>query len=98
MIAMSYMDVMSSGHDEISVEYKSVRQSGGMTLPAVVWVDLEGGRGRAHLALSIEHARILAERLPRLLMLHDAAERLAAEMAVDSENTDSAEQSGQAAA
>lgn len=82
MIAMSHMSVMNSSHDEIAVEYKPVRQDGDMTLPAVVWIDLEGGSGRAHLSLSIDDARVLAERLPRILMLHDAAERLAAEKAV----------------
>ncbi|WP_227985627.1 hypothetical protein [Nocardia spumae] len=37
--------------------------------------------GYARLYLSIEDARTLAEQLPQILMMHDVAERLAAEKA-----------------
>ncbi len=50
-------------------------------IEAHVSVRLGHAEVRARLTLSIEDARILAERLPEILMRHDAAERLASEKA-----------------
>ncbi|WP_433622952.1 hypothetical protein [Nocardia sp. CA-120079] len=111
MIVMSFMQVSVSKYDGIDVQYRAAFQSthGNGRVPASVDVELNSNGGRAWLNLSLEDARTLADRLPQILMLHDAAERLAAEMAVDRDETAPvpvgkaqrkrlAEQSGQAAA
>ncbi|MFF0493602.1 hypothetical protein ACFYTQ_31670 [Nocardia sp. NPDC004068] len=98
---MAYLNVLTARFDGIEVEYKPSRFSEplGENLPAVVYLNLEDRGRTSYLALTIEDARVLAERLPQILMVHDAAERLAAEMAVDPEDTDSAavDEAGKAA-
>ncbi|WP_433680663.1 hypothetical protein [Nocardia sp. CA-119907] len=109
MIVMSFMQVNVSKYDGIDVQYREARQDTYGRIPASVDVKLVNDGGRAWLNLSLEDARTLADRLPQILMLHDAAERLAAEMAVDKDEAApapmgkaqrkrSTEQSGQAAA
>ncbi|MBF6149357.1 hypothetical protein [Nocardia nova] len=53
------------------------------TTPVAAYVLVGLGKGfpEVRLRLSIEDVRALAEQLPQVLMLHDAAERLAAEKA-----------------
>ncbi len=82
----------------VSAEYKPERQFEGCLLPAQVDIDLktEGG-ARAWLCLSIEDARTLAAALPQILMLHDAAVRLAAECAVDGTDSAAVDEVGKAA-
>jgi hypothetical protein len=79
------MSVYLPGFEGIEAEYVPARLSpfGDVMLRASVLVSLiDPKAGTASLGLSIEDARVLAEALPRILMLHDAAERLAAEKAV----------------
>ncbi len=80
----SYMSVGSAAFEAVKAEYQPTRTTDyGTRVPAYVWIDLQDGRGSAHLSLSIEHTRELAEALPQILMFHDAAERLAAQKAID---------------
>ncbi|AHH17260.1 hypothetical protein NONO_c24640 [Nocardia nova SH22a] len=79
---MSFMQVSASKWDGIEVKYREAFQSNGYSIAASVDVRLDTDRSDARLSLSIEDARTLAEQLPRILMEHDAAERLAAEKAV----------------
>ncbi len=82
----SWMTVSSTSFDDVKAEYQPAWVTEyGTRVPASVWIDLEEetrGSSSAHLHLSIENARTLASVLPQILMLHDAAERLAAEKAV----------------
>ncbi|MFX0579453.1 hypothetical protein [Nocardia nepalensis] len=82
MIVMSYMSVVTSRYDSVELEYKSARPGEYGPLPPVVYLNLRDGGGNAYVALTIEDARAVAEALPQIIMLHDAAERLAAEKAV----------------
>ncbi|MGV9681008.1 hypothetical protein ACWDSJ_37550 [Nocardia sp. NPDC003482] len=81
------MSVLTGRLDGIEVEYKPARFSErlGENLPAAVHLNFDDPGGHAYVALTVEDARVLAERLPQVLMLHDAAERLAAVKAVDAE-------------
>lgn len=83
MIAMPFFDVTCCG-DEVVAEYAPAKVFNGMALDASVWLRLHdrGARIPGGLNLSIESVRGLAEQLPQILMLHDAAERLAAEKTV----------------
>ncbi len=79
---MSFMQVTASKWDGIEVKYREARRTEDTPVPAGVDVHLDNDQSHAWLRLSIEDARALAEQLPRILMLHDAAERLADEKAV----------------
>lgn len=79
---MSFMSVSVSKWDGVEASYREAYRYNGTSVPASVDVRLDSDRGDARLNLSIVDARTLAEQLPRILMLHDAAERLAAEKAV----------------
>lgn len=79
---MSFMSVSVSKWDGVEATYREAYQYKGTSVAASVDVRLDSDRSDARLNLSIEDARTLAEQLPQILMLHDAAERLAAEKAV----------------
>ncbi|WP_040827755.1 hypothetical protein [Nocardia jiangxiensis] len=82
MIAMSFLAMMSTGFDGVRAKYvPAVRNALGGRNSAVVRVELIGVPASS-LTLTIEDARTLAQTLPQILMLHDAAEHLAAEKAV----------------
>ncbi|MGW6728125.1 hypothetical protein ACWF9G_19685 [Nocardia sp. NPDC055029] len=82
MIAMSsYMSVQSGPASEVKVSYTPARPSDVGELPARIYVELKGKTGHVYAGLTIEHARTLAEELPRLIMAHDAAEHAAKEHA-----------------
>ena len=89
MIVMtSFIVARVSQADELAAEYAPARVgSYDLQIPASIWVHLlnDGERTGGDLNISIEHARVLAESLTQLVLLHDAAERLAAEMAIDVE-------------
>nr|WP_153410328.1 hypothetical protein [Nocardia macrotermitis] len=78
----TYMSASVSAPEGIEVNYHPERPMsfGDGVVPAGVDVRFTGTT--AYLSLSIEDARALAEQLPQILMLHDAAERVAAEKAV----------------
>ncbi|MFC9663939.1 hypothetical protein ACFVJ5_27165 [Nocardia sp. NPDC127606] len=66
----------------IVVSYSAPRPAAydeNLTIPAYFDVELDMEYGGARLALSVEDARVLLERLPRLVMEHDAAEHVRAE-------------------
>ncbi|MEV0076196.1 hypothetical protein AB0H58_07265 [Nocardia neocaledoniensis] len=82
MIAMSYISVQSPRSRGIAVSYRAPRPYSydeAITVPAYFDVELETDYGHTYLALTIEDARVLLERLPRLVMEHDAAEHVRAE-------------------
>ncbi|WP_040817363.1 hypothetical protein [Nocardia jiangxiensis] len=82
MIAMSFLAMMSTGFDGVRAKYvPAVRNALGRMSSPVVRVELNGVTASS-LTLTIEDARTLTETLSQILMLHDAAERLAAEKAV----------------
>nr|WP_231983098.1 hypothetical protein [Nocardia sp. 852002-20019_SCH5090214] len=71
-----------SKFDGIEAEYCPARDTASGPLRASVSVEMNHEViGYARLYLSIEDARTLAEQLPQILMMHDVAERLAAEKA-----------------
>ncbi|MBO0856176.1 MAG: hypothetical protein J2P18_20695 [Nocardia sp.] len=79
----SYMSTMNTGFGGVEVEYEPPsRTDSGYALDAGVLVRLRTDVGTASMGLSIEDARVLAEQLPQIVMMHDAAVRLAAEKAV----------------
>jgi hypothetical protein len=84
VIAMSFLAMMTTGFDGVEAVYEPARPNDlGRTTQAFVRVKLNGvSAARASMTLTVEDARTLAEALPQILMLHDAAERLAAEKAV----------------
>ncbi|WP_024801230.1 hypothetical protein [Nocardia sp. BMG51109] len=99
MIAMaSYISSMSTGFAGVEVEYRPERRSdwGSVVDPGVL-VRLKTDSGNATMGLSIEDARSIAEALPQVLMLHDAAVRLAADCAVDEAVSAAVDEVGKAA-
>ena len=89
MIDMSSYFCMDGALEGVAeVEYKAAHnyrygqdEQYSSPIPAYVFVRLGKGFPEVRLRLSIEDVRALAEQLPQVLMLHDAAERLAAEKA-----------------
>ncbi|MQY22447.1 hypothetical protein [Nocardia macrotermitis] len=88
MIAMSYASMRGFTFELREVEYAPAHEYRWgpeeeyvNQIAATVDLRFEGGMSLC-LSLSIEDARALAEQLPQILMLHDAAERVAAEKAV----------------
>ncbi|MFD6272376.1 hypothetical protein [Nocardia asteroides] len=82
MIAMSYISVQSGASQGITVDYSASHPSvydENLIIPAYFHVELETKFGGARLSLTVEDARVLLERLPRLVMEHDAAEHVRAE-------------------
>ncbi|MBF6174285.1 hypothetical protein [Nocardia blacklockiae] len=83
---MAYIDVFnSSGLDGLDVHYDPAhRTSTGHSQPAYVRIELGGATtgSRSYLAMEIAEARMLAGALVNIVMLHDAAERVAAERSV----------------
>jgi hypothetical protein len=73
---MSFFNASVSGYDGITAEYKPAGEVRGNTVPAVVFVRLDGAD--AYLCLSIEDARALSAQLPGVLAEHDEAERVSA--------------------
>ncbi|MFD3510879.1 hypothetical protein [Nocardia sp. NPDC058666] len=65
----------------MTVEYHGPRTDPdfGFTHPAKVWVQLESTAGHSTVFLTMDHVRQLAEQLPGLLMVHDAAEHVRTE-------------------
>ncbi|WP_238846414.1 hypothetical protein [Nocardia terpenica] len=79
---MSWMDLRVHSYDGIEAEYVAAHGTEyGSWIPAYITVEL-GKDHAAMMGLSIEDARVLLERLTRILMLHDSVEHLAAEKAV----------------
>ncbi|MFQ6331339.1 hypothetical protein ACLMAL_35120 [Nocardia sp. CWNU-33] len=76
------MSIYSRADGDIEVRYDAaqVHERYG-ALPASVWVSLDSQYSNSKLNLSIEDVRVLAERLPEILMAHDAAEHARAEQA-----------------
>ncbi len=82
MIAMAFLDVSCNG-DEVITEYSPAKDFLGKTVGASIAIRMfDKSVHVAGLILSIEESRVLSESLAQLVMLHDAAERLAAEKAV----------------
>ncbi len=79
---MSHMTITRSGWDGVAVEYRPARRIEGINVNAGVSVELTLDTGAAALVFSIEDARTVSAALSQILMLHDAAERLADEKAV----------------
>ncbi|WP_146100780.1 hypothetical protein [Nocardia nova] len=79
---MSHMTITRSGWDGVAVEYRPAGRVGGIDVKAGVSVELTLDTGSAALVFSIEDARTVSASLAQILMLHDAAERLANEKAV----------------
>ncbi len=84
---MSFMNVSTGYSTAVKVEYHPQTQGRAFSVPAFVSIELELKNSRADLVLSIEDARLVADQMSQLLMLHDAAERLAAEKAIPSTPT-----------
>ncbi len=79
---MSFLAMMTTAFEGVDAVYvPATRNALGRMNSPVVRVRLKGVSASS-LTLTIEDARTLAEALPQILMLHDAAERLAAEKAV----------------
>lgn len=79
---MSYISVQSGASRGIAVDYSASHPSVydvSLIIPAYFHVELETESGGARLSLTVEDARVLLERLPRLVMEHDAAEHVRAE-------------------
>ena len=79
---MSFISTQSPASRGIALSYRAPRPSTydeTATIPAYFDVELETDHGHTYLALTIEDARVLLERLPRLVMEHDAAEHVRAE-------------------
>ncbi|WP_157121846.1 hypothetical protein [Nocardia violaceofusca] len=76
------MTITRSGWDGVAVEYRPARRIEGINVSAGVSVELTVETGAAALVFSIADARTVSAALSQILMLHDAAERLAAEKAV----------------
>ncbi len=85
---MSFMTTFSPLSDEVAADYSPASVYDGRRVPASIWVRLlkQGERVGANLNLSIEDARVLGEALTQIVLLHDAAERLAAAKAVDADS------------
>ncbi|MBF6171529.1 hypothetical protein [Nocardia blacklockiae] len=82
---MAYIDVFnSSGLDGLDVHYDPAHRIDGHSQPAYVRIELGGGTtgSRSYLGMTIAEARMLAGALVNIVMLHDAAERVAAERSV----------------
>ncbi len=79
---MSFISSQMCKFDGIEAEYRPARENELGPIPASVSVELNHEViGHARLSLSIEDARVLAEQLPQIVMMHDLAERLASESA-----------------
>lgn len=79
---MSFISTQTSVSRGIVVSYSPSRPSAydaELIIPAYFDVELDLESGGARLALTVEDARVLLERLPRLVMEHDAAEHVRAE-------------------
>ncbi|MEV0061257.1 hypothetical protein [Nocardia sp. NPDC050718] len=79
---MSFISTQSSLSRGIVVSYSAPRPAPydeHVIIPAYFDVELDMDSGYARLALTVEDARVLLERLPRLVMEHDAAEHVRAE-------------------
>nr|WP_231951502.1 hypothetical protein [Nocardia terpenica] len=88
---MAYMSTFnSSGLEGFEVEYDPAHLDDGRRQPAYVRIHLTGTD--AHVGMQIEEARQLATTLQNVIMLHDSAERLAAEKAVGGGESDSVSQ------
>ncbi|MFJ2668101.1 hypothetical protein ACIO14_27525 [Nocardia fluminea] len=76
------MTMQVSSDQGVTAKYVPSRPSmfPGETLPASINISLSGA-SFAQVGLSIEDARVLAERLPALIMAHDVAERIVKEQA-----------------
>jgi hypothetical protein len=81
---MSHLSMCVGVCASMTVEYHPLRDSDyGSKIPASVWITLENEHsGGSTVFFDIEHVRQLAEQLPGLLMIHDAAEHAAKEQAV----------------
>ncbi|MCX4093667.1 hypothetical protein [Nocardia sp. alder85J] len=82
MIVMAFISTFASDSGEgVEVEYHPgyVTEDGGRQ-PAFLHINLAGTD--SYLAMRVDEARALAEAVQCVVMLHDAAERLAAEKAV----------------
>ncbi|MEV6432379.1 hypothetical protein [Nocardia sp. NPDC051463] len=74
---MSHISTSAGSCDQIGAVYHpATTTEHGYTIPASVWICLDSDRSSSHatMFLNIEHVRELAQRLPELLMAHDAAE------------------------
>ncbi|WP_083893311.1 hypothetical protein [Nocardia veterana] len=79
---MSFISAYIHKFDGVEAEYCPARDTAWGPTRAAVSVELNHEAiGSARLYLSIEDARTLAEQLPQILMMHDVAERLAADKA-----------------
>ncbi|MFQ6332131.1 hypothetical protein ACLMAL_39325 [Nocardia sp. CWNU-33] len=81
---MSHISTSAGSCDQIDVVYHPATiTEHGYNRSATVWICLDSNRGSSHatMFLDIEHVRELAQRLPELLMAHDAAEHARAEQA-----------------
>ncbi|WP_405149381.1 hypothetical protein OG308_05685 [Nocardia salmonicida] len=89
MIVMSFITIHTSSPG-ILVSYSAPRPAAydeSSTIPAYFNVELDKKYGGARLALTVEDARVLLERLPRLVMEHDAAEHVRAEQVAAEKST-----------
>ncbi|MFI5535304.1 hypothetical protein ACIA5H_02830 [Nocardia sp. NPDC051900] len=68
---MSFFNSTVAGYEGISVEYKPAHEGTHAPLPAWVHISLDGSD--AYLCLSIEDARSLADQMPVVMALHEAA-------------------------
>ncbi|WP_019930590.1 hypothetical protein [Nocardia sp. BMG111209] len=82
MIVVSWMSLHVHEYDGVEAQYTPAHGTDyGAQIAAYVLVKFAGGD--ASMGLKIEDARVLAESLSRILMLHDSVEHLAAEMSAD---------------
>lgn len=94
----SYVSSLSAGFAGVEVEYRPERRTDwGSVLDPGVLVRLKTDAGSATMGLSIEDARTIAAALPQILMLHDAAVRLATECAAGDADSAAVDEVGKAA-
>ncbi|WP_228002203.1 hypothetical protein [Nocardia australiensis] len=78
------MSTSAGSCDRVAAVYHpATTTKDGYTRPATVWIGLESTLSSTHatMFLDIDHVRELAQRLPELLMAHDAAEHARTEQA-----------------